>query len=107
MFKNVAGSRFAEVTASSGTGNLQKGHGVGCGDGDRHGDIDIFIEMGGVVNGDKYHNILFQNPGHENHWLMVKLVGQKSNRAAIGARIKVVVAENSPPFKGGVGGGSI
>ena len=27
MFKNVAGRRFADITASSGTGNLQKGHG--------------------------------------------------------------------------------
>ena len=47
MFKNVAGKRFAEITASSGTGHLQKGHGVACGDWDRDGDIDIFIEMGG------------------------------------------------------------
>ena len=78
--------------ASSGTGHLQKGHGVACGDWDRDGDIDIFIEMGGAVNGDKYHNILFQNPGQGNHWLTVKLVGKKTNRAAIGARIKVVTA---------------
>jgi hypothetical protein len=80
--------------ATSGTGNLQKGHGVACGDWDRDGDVDIFIEMGGVINGDKYHNILFQNPGHRNHWITVKLVGQKTNRAAISARIKVVT--NAP-----------
>ena len=52
MFKNVAGERFAEITASSGTGNLQKGHGVSCADWDRDGDVDLFIEMGGAVNGD-------------------------------------------------------
>jgi hypothetical protein len=92
MFKNVAGRSFAEVTASTGTGNLQKGHGVACGDWDRDGDVDLFIQMGGVINGDKYHNILFQNPGHNNHWLTVKLIGQKSNRAALGARIKLVVS---------------
>ena len=96
MFRNIAGKRFAEITASSGTGNLQKGHGVACGDWDRDGNVDIFIEMGGAVNGDKYHNILFQNPGHDNHWLTVKLIGDKTNRAAIGARIKVVTAEPSP-----------
>ncbi|MCE9525128.1 MAG: CRTAC1 family protein [Planctomycetales bacterium] len=96
MFKNVAGKRFAEITASSGTGNLQKGHGVACGDWDRDGNVDIFIEMGGAINGDKYHNILFQNPGHTNHWLTVKLAGEKSNRAAIGARIKVVTAGEKP-----------
>jgi hypothetical protein len=96
MFKNVAGQRFAEITASSGTGQLQKGHGVSCADWDRDGDVDIFIEMGGAVAGDKYHNILFQNPGQGNHWLTVKLVGQKTNRAAIGARIKVVTAGGQP-----------
>jgi hypothetical protein len=96
MFKNVAGQRFADITASSGTGNLQKGHGVACADWDRDGDLDIFIEMGGATNGDKYHNILFQNPGQGNNWLTVKLVGKKSNRAAIGARIKVVTAGQKP-----------
>jgi hypothetical protein len=96
MFKNVGGRRFAEITASSGTGNLQKGHGVSCADWDRDGDIDIFIEMGGAVPADKYHNILFQNPGQGNHWLTVKLVGQKTNRAAIGARIKAVTAGATP-----------
>lgn len=92
MFKNVAGQRFADVTASSGTGNLQKGHGVGCGDWDRNGTVDIVIQMGGPLPGDRYHNILFQNPGQGNNWLSVKLVGQKTNRSAIGARIKAVTA---------------
>ena len=96
MFKNVGGERFAEITASSGTGHLQKGHSVSCADWDRDGDIDIFIEMGGAINGDKYHNILFQNPGQSNDWLTVKLIGQKSNRPAIGARIKVVTAGERP-----------
>jgi FG-GAP-like repeat/ASPIC and UnbV len=96
MFKNVGGERFAEITGSSGTGHLQKGHGVACGDWDRDGDVDIFVETGGAVNGDKYHNVLFQNPGQGNHWLTVKLVGKKTNRAAIGARIKVVTAGEQP-----------
>ncbi len=92
MLKNVEGRRFADITATSGTGNLQKGHGVACGDWDRDGDVDVFVQMGGAVNGDKYHNILFQNPGQGNHWLTVKLIGKKTNRPAIGARIKVVTA---------------
>jgi hypothetical protein len=96
MFKNVAGRRFADITGSSRTGSLQKGHGVACGDWDRDGDIDIFIEMGGAIIGDRYHNTLFQNPGQGNNWLSVKLVGKKTNRAAIGARIKVVTAGDPP-----------
>ena len=96
MFKNVDGQRFAEITGTSGTGNLQKGHAIACGDWDRDGDTDIFAQMGGPTNGDKYHDILFQNPGQPNHGLTVKLIGKKTNRAAIGARIKVVTAGEEP-----------
>ena len=63
MFKNVEGKRFVEITSSAGVGHLQKGHGVACGDWRRIGAIDVFIQMGGVSDGDKYHNLLFQNPG--------------------------------------------
>lgn len=96
MFKNVSGKRFADITAASGTGHLQKGHSVVCGDWDRDGTIDLFVQMGGFSDGDRYHNLLFQNPGQGNHWLTVKLAGQKTNRAAIGARIKVVTAGPQP-----------
>lgn len=96
MFKNMEGSRFVEITGSAGVGHLQKGHGVACGDWDRDGNVDIFLQAGGAVDGDKYHNILFQNPGQENSWLTVKLVGVETNRAAIGARIKVVTAGDAP-----------
>jgi hypothetical protein len=96
MFRNLGGKRFVEITGSSGTGHLQKGHGVACGDWDRDGNVDIAIELGGATPGDQYHNVLFQNPGQGNNWLNVKLVGKKTNRAAIGARIKVVTAGEQP-----------
>lgn len=96
MFKNVGGRRFSEITASAGTGHLQKGHAVACGDWRRCGNIDIFIETGGAVNGDRYHDVLFLNPGQGNNWVTVKLIGQKTNRSAIGARIKVVTAGENP-----------
>ncbi len=96
MFKNVEGRRFADITGSSRTGNLQKGHGVSCADWDRDGDVDLFVEMGGATPGDRYHNILFENPGCGNNWLSLKLTGRKTNRAAIGARIKVVTSGDHP-----------
>jgi ASPIC and UnbV/FG-GAP-like repeat len=96
MFKNSGGKRFSDITASSGTGHLQKGHGIACGDWDRDGDVDLFVQTGGVANGDKYHNVLFQNPGQGNHSLTVKLLGKKTNRAALGARIKLVTAGEEP-----------
>ncbi|QEH36034.1 FG-GAP repeat protein [Aquisphaera giovannonii] len=96
MFRNVAGERFAEITGTSGTGHLQKGHGIACGDWDRDGDVDLFLQAGGAVDGDKYHNVLFQNPGQGNRSVTIKLRGVKSNRAAIGARIKLVTAGAEP-----------
>ena len=42
MFKNVGGTRFSEITGTTGTGHLQKGHGVACGDWDRDGDCRPF-----------------------------------------------------------------
>ena len=96
MFKNVGGKRFAEITASSRTGHLQKGHGVACGDWDRNGTVDIFIEMGGAVAGRPVSQRPVPEPRQGNNWLNVKLVGKKTNRAAIGARIKVVTAGDKP-----------
>jgi hypothetical protein len=90
LFKNMDGKRFEDITFSSGTGHLQKGHGISCGDWNRDGQTDIFAQMGGAVPGDPFGDALFHNPGHpENHWLTVKLVGVKTNRPAILARIVV------------------
>ncbi|WP_165251496.1 CRTAC1 family protein [Paludisphaera soli] len=96
MFKNVDGKRFAEITASAGVGHLQKGHAVACGDYDRDGDVDLFVQVGGAVDGDRYHNVLFRNPGQGRRSLTMKLVGEKSNRAALGARIKVTTGGPNP-----------
>ena len=91
MFKNAGGKRFDDVTMSSATGHLQKGHGVSFADWDGDGDLDLFVEAGGAVPGDNAHNLLFKNPGHGRHWLKVKLVGTKTNRSALGAKIRASV----------------
>ena len=91
MFKNEAGRKFLDITTSSGTGHLQKGHGISFADWNCDGFVDLFVEAGGAVPGDRAYNLLFQNPGNANHWLKVKLVGTKSNRAAIGATIQAVI----------------
>ena len=88
LMHNVGGRRFEDVTIASGTGHLQKGHGISFADWDRDGDLDLFLESGGAVPGDKAHNVLFENPGHGNRWLTLRLVGTRSNRAAIGARVR-------------------
>ena len=57
----------------------------------------MFVQIGGATPGDVFQDALFQNPGdHGNRWLNVKLIGVKSNRSAIGARIKLVTAGPQP-----------
>ena len=91
MLRNDRGERFQNVTTSGGFGHLQKGHGISFADIDNDGDQDIYHQLGGHYPGDKYSNALFQNPGHQNRFLYLKLVGSISNRAAVGARVKLVL----------------
>lgn len=93
MYWNRNGQRFADVTAAGGFGSLQKGHAVLFADLDRDGDQDVFEQMGGALAGDRFHDALYLNPGFENRWLVVEATGVRSNRSAIGARIRVQVAE--------------
>jgi hypothetical protein len=91
LLRNHDGKYFVDVTASSGTGELHKGHGVAFADIDHSGHEAILAETGGATPGDSHAFRLFANPGNSNDWISVKLVGVKTNRAAIGARIKVTV----------------
>ena len=93
LFHNERGRRFTDVTTAAGVGHLQKGHGVAFVDFDHDGDLDIFAELGGAFAGDVFGNALFENPGFGNHWIVVKAVGVKSNRSAIGVRIRADIVE--------------
>lgn len=95
MFKSIDGKKFIDVTTSARVGNLQKGHGVSFADLDNDGDQDIYMDMGGAFDGDGYQNSLYINPGqNDNSWINISLEGVTSNRAAIGAKIKVTFKEN-------------
>jgi tetratricopeptide (TPR) repeat protein len=92
LLRNQEGKSFVDITASSGTGELHKGHGVSFADIGNKGSVDILTIIGGAVRADSHQIRLFENPGNGNDWLRVHLVGVKTNRAAIGARIKVTVS---------------
>lgn len=94
LFVNQHGKRFHDVTMASGVGHLQKGHAIAFADLDQDGDQDIFEQMGGAKRVDSYRDALYANrDGTANRWIKLKLIGTQSNRAAIGARIKVTITE--------------
>ncbi len=95
LLRNHDGKYFVDITASSGTGELHKGHGVAFADLDNRGYEDIIAEIGGATPGDSHALRVFENPGNSNDWISLKLVGVQTNRAAIGVRIKVTVENES------------
>jgi len=91
LLRNDGGKAFVDITASSGTGELHKGHGISFADLFRRGHEDIVANAGGAIPADRHSLRFFENPGNDNDWINVRLAGVKSNRAAVGARITVTV----------------
>ena len=88
LFRNNGDGTFTEVTDRAGPGlQVERvSHGAAFGDYDNDGDIDIFVS-------DSNHptcTLLRNDGGNQNHYLMIKTVGTRSNRDGIGARIQVV-----------------
>jgi enediyne biosynthesis protein E4 len=87
---NDHGKGFTDVSSESGEVFQQNwvGRGLAIGDLDNDGRLDAVVTTN---DGPAYvlHNEILTN----NHWLLLKLVGHKSNRDAIGAQIKIVTSD--------------
>ncbi|HTZ47962.1 MAG TPA: CRTAC1 family protein [Verrucomicrobiae bacterium] len=86
IFRNLGNGKFSDVSATAGPDfQLEAAHrGVAFGDLDNDGRVDMVVT---VLDGPAklFHNITENG----NHWLLLKLVGTKSNRMGIGAQIQV------------------
>jgi hypothetical protein len=84
VFRALAGGKFEELIEQAGPGVAATHASRGCafGDFDNDGDIDMLI-----VNMNEPPSLLRNDLTGGNHWLKVKLIGVKSNRSAIGARV--------------------
>ena len=86
LFRNLGDGTFANVTSEADGLALKKvSRGTAIGDYDNDGDLDIL-----VTNCNQRPDLLQNAVGNQNNWIQVQVVGQKSNRSGIGARIKVV-----------------
>jgi hypothetical protein len=86
LYRNLGKGGFEDVSAKAGSGIMAENVGRGCafGDLDNDGNIDIVVN-----NLDAGPSLLRNEGGNRNNWLMVKCIGTRSNRSAIGARVKV------------------
>jgi hypothetical protein len=83
LFRNLCNGTFEEIK-NGGPGLVTPHCSRGCafGDFDNDGDLDIL-----VLNMNEPPSLLRNDLKGTHHWLKVKLVGTKSNRSAIGARV--------------------
>jgi len=86
LFRNNGDGTYTEASAISGAYFSQAyvGRATASGDYDNDGDTDICI-----VNSNQPAILLRNDGGNRNNWIRIKLVGVRSNRDGIGARVRI------------------
>jgi hypothetical protein len=85
FFLNNGTGIFSRQGASFGLSYVGEGRGSVCADFNRDGYLDVFFTC--VIRG---QSKLLLNKGGSNNWIALNLVGTKSNRSAVGARVEIV-----------------
>ena len=90
MFRNAGSGAFENVSDQLGPDFLLPcvSRGAAIGDFDNDGDLDILVSNNGQLP-----QLLRNDGGNSNHWLQLFLVGTRSNRDAVGARVKVIAGD--------------
>ncbi len=100
MLRNLGGGKFEDVSRSLGPAFNTKtvGRALIAGDYDNDGDWDL-----AVTNNGQTPQLLRNDGGNARNWLKLKLIGTRSNRDAIGARVTVIsgAIKQTDQIKGG------
>jgi hypothetical protein len=90
MFRNAGSGIFENVSDQLGPDFLlpRVSRGAAIGDFDNDGDLDILVSNNG-----RSPQLLRNDGGNSNHWLQLFLIGTRSNRDAVGARVKVTAGD--------------
>jgi len=89
MFRNLGKGIFQNVSDQLGPDfQLPRvSRGAAIGDFDNDGDLDILVNNNGQPP-----QLLRNDGGNANHWLQLFLIGTRSNRDAVGTRVKLTAA---------------
>ncbi len=84
LYRNIGGERFEDISATAGAAvnAPAAARGAAFGDFDNDGGVDVVIN-----NMNAAPSLLRSATRNQNHWVLIRLEGVKSNRSAIGARV--------------------
>ena len=92
LYHNNGNGTFTKITSGSLVNDAASSWAAAWGDYDNDGFLDLFVST--PVG----ENLLYRNNGNSNHWLKFRLIGTRSNRAAIGAKVRVRATINGQAF---------
>ena len=89
VYHNLGNRKFEDVSMDLGPGITEKAPARGCafGDFDNDGDVDVLVNCVNDVP-----QLLRCDSTLKNSWIKIKLMGMRSNRSAIGARVYCMTA---------------
>jgi hypothetical protein len=92
LFHNTGKGSFVEIVEPAGAAFqlLEVSRGAAFGDIDNDGDTDVL-----VTNNNGPARLFMNQVGNRNHWLGLRLVGEKGNRDMLGAQVEIVVTKNN------------
>ncbi len=83
LFRNNGDGTFTDVAHVEAVDRIEDGRGLSLFDYDRDGQVDI------LLRNYRQPAQLLRNTGGAQHWIEFKLIGTRSNRDAVGARVTV------------------
>ncbi len=88
LYRNVGDGKFADISESAGPGiaERQSARGAAFGDYDNDGLVEVLIN-----NQNAAPTLLKQTMRPANHWIGLKLTGSRSNRSALGTKVRLTV----------------
>jgi hypothetical protein len=86
LYRNTGKGGFEDVSSTGGPGivELHSARGAAFGDIDNDGAVEVLVN-----NQNEAPSLLKAGSGRSNHWILLQLTGTKSNRSALGARVRL------------------
>jgi hypothetical protein len=104
LYRNLGNGKFEDISEKAGPGVLDRhsSRGVAAGDIDNDGEVEVLINNQG-----ERPSLLRQSARPRGNWTLIQLTGARSNRSAIGARVRLTAGGMTQTDEVRSGGGYI